>query len=481
MLGALAALACTAGSDVGEADSSAIEANILIARSADGGVTWSAPVPLSASDAALVGDDRGPALVTDLQGEWIAAWNTSKLGDLPRLDTDIALARSSDVGASWTPRADLNSNADSDVGGDNSLDLATGGAGTWLALWQSWDSLGDTIGTDGDLLFARSTDDGASWSDLAVLNSLAATDTEDDNKPRLATDGAGNWVAVWYTPEGYNLPPLPDADPDADPPADRDILTAYSSDDGVTWSASAPLNGNAVGDSGGDSDPQIVTDGTTWITIWKILDVASPGRVGATESLLTGNDDDLLYARSFDAGATWTYPELLNSNALEERIGRPPRVLYRPRDDREPQLATDGSVWLAVWASSDTLATFVDPVSDQVGEDFDIQFARSTDAGASWSDPLWLNNNAQTDTIADTSPHLTTDGTTWIVTWLVQTLAGPDIDILMARSTDGGLTWSDPEWLNSNATTDDGDDTDQVLIPDGQGNWVAIWQSRSSL
>jgi hypothetical protein len=264
-------------------------------------------------------------------------------------------------------------------------------------------------------------------------------------------------------------------------PVDRDILTAYSDDDGLTWSASTPLNGNAVGDSGGDSDPQIATDGTTWIAIWKILDIASPETLDATESLLTGNDDDLLYARSFDAGITWTYPELLNSNALHTRVKIGRFVVYNPGDDREPQLATDGTTWIAAWASSDTLATFVDPVKDQVGKDFDIQFARSTDDGASWSDPMWLNNNALTDSVGDISPHLVTDGTTWIATWLVQTLAGPDLDILMSRSTDAGLTWSDPEWLNSNATTDDGDDTDQVLIHDGQGNWIAIWQSRSSL
>jgi len=265
-------------------------------------------------------------------------------------------------------------------------------------------------------------------------------------------------------------------------PADRDILTAYSSDDGVTWSASAPLNGNAVGDSGGDSDPQIATDGTTWIAIWKILDVASPEVPGATESLFTGNDDDLLYARSFDAGVTWSYPEALNSNAFEERQGR----RYNPGDDRAPQLATDGTVWIAVWSSWDTLATFVSPVRDQVGDDWDIHFARSVDAGASWSDPTWLNTDAKTDRTsteadADTRPQIVTDGTTWIVAWLHPGPTTQDLDIRVARSTDGGLTWTDPEWLNTNAATDDGDDTNQVLTTDGQGNWIAIWQTRSSL
>jgi hypothetical protein len=483
--GALIALACNMGSDAGDAGSSAIENNLLIARSSDGGVTWTAPAPLSESDAAILGDDSGPQVATDFQGGWIAAWDSTKLGDLPRLDSDIALARSSDAGLNWTARADLNNNADTDEGGDSNVQIVWGAQNTtWTALWQSWDSLGDTIGTDGDLLFARSTDDGLSWSDPAVLNSLAATDTEDDKKPQLATDGAGNWVAVWYSPEGYNLPPLPTQPPEDDDPADRDILTAYSNDNAVTWSASAPLNGNAVGDSGGDSVPQIVTDGTTWIAVWQISDIASPSTVGATESLGTGNDDDILYARSFDAGATWTYPEPLNTNALTGIIRRGGRVVYRPNDDRDPQLETDGSLWIAVWASADDLGSFADPVGSQLEEenDFDIQLARSTDAGATWSDPILVNNDAETDgRKADISPQVATDGTTWIVTWLVQGVAGPDLDIRMARSTNGGLTWSDPEWLNSNAASDDGDDVNQVVTIDEQGNWVAMWQSGSSL
>jgi Neuraminidase (sialidase) len=144
-------------------------------------------------------------------------------------------------------------------------------------------------------------------------------------------------------------------------------------------------------------------------------------------------------------------------------------------------LATDGSIWVAVWYSRDTLASLV-PASDQIGNDTDILFARSMNDGATWTDPEPLNNNATTDgNTADNSPTLTTDGTTWLAAWLSgNTLGdtiGSDVDILMARSTDGGVTWTDPEPLNADAATDSSDDDYQAVTTDGQGNWVATWHA----
>jgi hypothetical protein len=42
--------------------------------------------------------------------------------------------------------------------------VTTDGQGTWVAVWDSTDSLGGTIGTDGDILVARSTDGGLTWT-----------------------------------------------------------------------------------------------------------------------------------------------------------------------------------------------------------------------------------------------------------------------------------------------------------------------------
>ena len=60
------------------------------------------------------------------------------------------------------------------------MEVTTDGLGTWVAVWQSGDSLGGTIGwRDWDILVARSTDDGATWTAPVPLNTNAASDVGD--------------------------------------------------------------------------------------------------------------------------------------------------------------------------------------------------------------------------------------------------------------------------------------------------------------
>ena len=58
--------------------------------------------------------------------------------------------------------------------------VTTDGAGNWVAVWHSNDSLGGTIGTDADILVSRSTDAGGTWTAPAPLNTNAGSDSGDD-------------------------------------------------------------------------------------------------------------------------------------------------------------------------------------------------------------------------------------------------------------------------------------------------------------
>lgn len=150
--------------------------DVLVARSMDDGVTWTAPAALNTDASTDQGDDFDPQMTTDGQGVWIAVWDSSAFEDPFRTDFDILLARSTNNGATWTGHAELNTNAGSDTGQDSWPQLSTDGQGVWIAVWDSLDSLDGTIGTDFDILMARSVDNAATWSAPTALNSNAGSD-----------------------------------------------------------------------------------------------------------------------------------------------------------------------------------------------------------------------------------------------------------------------------------------------------------------
>jgi len=445
------ALGCSVESDSGSSEGGRADTDVRVARSEDDGVTWTAPAALNTDASTDQGDDGGPQLATDGLGIWLAVWDSSAFADPFRTDFDILLARSTDDGASWAGHAELNTNAASDAGEDAWPQIATDGRGVWVAVWRSMDSLGDTIGEDGDILVARSTDDGATWTAPAALNTNATSDEGYDSRPQVTTDGQGTWVAVWHS-----LDSLGDTIG-----TDWDILVARSIDSGATWTAPAALHTNAGGDAGIDTWPQVTTDGQgTWIAVWH-----STNSLGDT----IRGDFDVLVARSPDDGVTWTAPAALNSNAVSDA-----------GHDELPQVATDGlGAWVAVWDSTESLG-------DTIGTDWDILVASSTDEGVTWTAPAALNSSAAGDSGDDNWPQVTTDGAdNWMAVWeswddLGGTI-GTDADILVAYSSDAGVTWTAPAALNANAASDAAEDTRPQLTTDAQGTWVAVWEYEDPL
>ncbi|UCE59415.1 MAG: hypothetical protein JSU63_18475 [Phycisphaerales bacterium] len=156
------------------------------------------PAALNANASYDSGIDYVPALATDGQGNWVAVWESSEdLDGAVGTDRDILFSVSDDDGITWTTPAALNANAASDWGNDYSPQVTTDRQGTWSAMWDSYDHLGGTIGTDDDILFSVSTDNGISWTYPTALNRNAASDSNDNHLVHLTTDGRGNWLAIW--------------------------------------------------------------------------------------------------------------------------------------------------------------------------------------------------------------------------------------------------------------------------------------------
>jgi len=112
-------------------------------------------------------------------------------------DGDILYARSADNGETWTSALPLYTYADSDSGAEWDCRVTTDAQGNWVAVWDSKDDFGETIGPDQDIIFSLSTDNGVTWTDPRPLNTNAPSDTGDDRLAQVTTDGHGNWVVVW--------------------------------------------------------------------------------------------------------------------------------------------------------------------------------------------------------------------------------------------------------------------------------------------
>lgn len=369
---------------------------------------------------------------------------------------------------------------------DNNPAVATDGAGVWVAVWGSDDAQAGVTPGAHTLVFARSADDGATWSDPALVRAEFASDLGID-RPALATDGQGRWVAVWLRVTGT-------------------LVTTRSTDNGVTWEAPQEIGP----DEGlGPNFPAVAADGAgSWVVTW----TAAQALGGSL-----GPDDDILYIRSTNDAQTWSSPSYLNTNA-------PVSTIY----ESVPRIAGDGSgVWVAVWdangaatqyaRSTDNAVTWSSPVSlgsagngggepelatDRQGhwvvvwlseaapssEDRDVYFSRSSDNGATWAPQAPLHPDlAAWRKVSDGSPRVSAyDADEWQVVWMstdsLGASLGNDFDLLTSHSRDGGQTWSGPSALFARAAHDgSAEDYDPTIVMSATGKALVVWSSTDSL
>ena len=274
--------------------------DILFMRSTDGGLTWSPQAealnPDAATDTGI--QDRRPKLASDGAGSVVAVW------EINDPDTDVAAIRSTDSGASWSSAVAVNSDAAIDSEGDIEPNVATDGTGNWITVWESRNTTGG-FGADSDIFFAHSTDTGATWSARASVQTQGTTDSGNDERPRLATDGSGTWIATWQSNEDLG----------GTAGTDLDLFYARTTNLGATWSPTAALNTNADSDTEVDDLVEIAANGGgTWLAFWR----------SRTDLGGIGTDFDPFYARSGDDGVSWPAPTAIFAS-------------QNPRRDRAPR------------------------------------------------------------------------------------------------------------------------------------------------
>ena len=117
-----------------------------------------------------------------------------------------------------------------------------------------------------------------------------------------------------------------------------------------------------------------------------------------------------------------------------------------------------------VWDSGAALGGFGGP-------DHEIDAARSSNDGSSWSQPFLVNTNATFDgSASDWYPTVRSGGSSkWSVAWQV-----PSMEVY-SHSSDGGTTWSAPARVNAEGPYSG---VDVGLATDGN-SWLAAWSGNS--
>lgn len=350
----------------------------------------------------------------------------------------------------------LTPTAKSDDGDDTNLRLATDGDGNWVAVWQSNDSL-DGKGSDLDILVSTSSDGGGTWSDAAALNQNAASDDVDDESPEIVYDDGGNWIVTWAATLSGAV---------AKDGTGSGIHYARSTDSGATWPRQGTLTTPVQQGGGIDSDPSIAADGSTAIIVWSSTsDIDGNVTDGDNPTPIVTADGDILMSVSSDGGGTWSRAVAVNTNNVTDT-----------GEDAEPSIATDKALfWTVVW-----------------NMDGKIAFTRSEDNAVTWTAPELLPSAAGSNPqlLSDTNRSLADDSifdgfvNTDAGYWLASFTMGDDVVVSRYLDTgpafDGDIpegeiedVWREPVVVGSGA--------DPFLATDILGTWILAWSSEDDL
>ena len=209
-----------------------------------------------------------------------------------------------------------------------------------------------------------------------------------------------------------------------DTPGNFDIFFARSTDGGLTFSEPPE---NLSENTGSSTEPQISVEGNNVYVVWED---DTPGI------------NDIFFARSTDGGLTFSEPP--------QNISESTGVSFNPH------ISSDGDNVYVVWQDNTP------------GGGADIFFSRSTDGGLTFSEPP---ENLSENTGFSSQPQISVEGNNVYVVW-VDSSPG-NSDIFFVRSTDGGLTFSEPPENISEST---GNSLRPQISSDGDNVYV-VWQS----
>jgi hypothetical protein len=211
-----------------------------------------------------------------------------------------------------------------------------------------------------------------------------------------------------------------------DTPGNNDVFFAMSTDGGLTFSEPPQ---NISKNTGSSTDSQVVCEGDNVYVVW-------------TDNTPAPDNFDIFFSFSQNGGQTFSDPfNISNSTGISGN----------------PQISVEGNNVYVVWEDNN-----------------DIFFARSTDGGLTFSEPPLENISEST---GDSSqPQISSDGDNVYVVW--QVITPGNSDVFFARSTDGGLTFSEPPL--ENISENPGFSSQPQISVEGNNVYV-IWEDNNAI
>ncbi len=343
------------------------------------------------------------------------------LGPVPVAVTNTGGASGTNTspGFAWSASAIESTSASASV-----PDVALGGSGAVHVVWESAGVWGPEV------LTARSLDGGRTWTaaPVALSGSSGAS-----RAPRVAARGSAVFV-VWHETVS----------------SVEHVYRAYSTDSGATWSSAASLVANGSVAPG----PDVAMDGSGAVAV-AYLGAGGSGPPPASRALRH------VLVTVGTPGGSFSSPRTVGGGNEEA--------------DR-PAIAADGSGNLLVaWASAT-----VHPTSIGVLLTHKILVSRSSDGGTTFSSPTDLAAGSGTATV--TSPSVALSGATAAVAWTpwrwVTSGGFPNPSVFLQAfleavgSRDGGATWTLRQvlWTASSAAG-------PAVAVDGSGTITLAWSA----
>jgi hypothetical protein len=180
--------------------------DVFFMRSTDGGATWGSKVNISNDEATGTYAPEIAVSGTNIYVVWAG---------LVRQDegTDILFRRSADNGATWKPKFNISNDPTQSL----NHKIAAAGSNVYIVWSDKWD-------TDPDVLFRRSTDNGATWKSV---NNFSNNPTDTHNPQVIAI--ASEVYVVWSDLVSLNY----------------DVMLKRSTSSGAIWNPLKNLSNNA--------------------------------------------------------------------------------------------------------------------------------------------------------------------------------------------------------------------------------------------